>query len=529
MGFIIEKGVLVFKEESMYPVNFSNMLSTISESARQQLDAKNKEGLEQFFTDIVTAAFMASLFQVRKKKKIRILDAGAGAGILGAAVIKEICSWEEKPKEIYWEAFEIDKSLSAALQETLTICHQVCSDFDIKFTGKIVNENFIHSSVQKLPSATAKSKFDLAILNPPYQKLSSNSKEKKLLASIDLDVTNLYSAFVALSKRWLLKDGELVAITPRSFCNGQYFKRFREELVKDTMINHFHLFESRSKVFAEDNVLQENVIYHLINKKPVTGYEVTLTFSQTKNFENIETNKIRFEELVLSDDPLLTIRLIKDISDVATKNAIEGLPCTLENLGLTLSTGPVVDFREEKSTLLKEPSPDSVPLIYPEHFNQGIGKVLWPKVQVKKYNSILISEKLMSKLRPRGNYVLVKRMTSKEEKRRVVAAVYEESLTGSNLVAFENKVNYYHINRNGLDLTLAKGLSLFLNSTLVDLYFRQFSGNTQVNATDLRSIKYPTIQQLVILGKSYETELPSQEVIDRTFEEVCLIPSEQDM
>ena len=40
-----------------------------------------------------------------------------------------------------------------------------------------------------------------------------------------------------------------------------------------------------------------------------------------------------------------------------------------------------------------------------------------------------------------------------------------------------------------------KGLAAYLNSTLVDAYFRQFSGHTQVNATDLRSLKYPDWQR----------------------------------
>jgi adenine-specific DNA-methyltransferase len=36
----------------------------------------------------------------------------------------------------------------------------------------------------------------------------------------------------------------------------------------------------------------------------------------------------------------------------------------------------------------------------------------------------------------------------------------------------------------------------YLNSQEVDDYFRVFSGHTQVNATDLRRLRYPTIEQL---------------------------------
>ena len=51
-----------------------------------------------------------------------------------------------------------------------------------------------------------------------------------------------------------------------------------------------------------------------------------------------------------------------------------------------------------------------------------------------------------------------------------------------------------------MGLSLAKGLAAFLNSTLVDSYFRQFNGHTQVNATDLRLLKYPSLKTLIKLG-----------------------------
>jgi adenine-specific DNA-methyltransferase len=39
-------------------------------------------------------------------------------------------------------------------------------------------------------------------------------------------------------------------------------------------------------------------------------------------------------------------------------------------------------------------------------------------------------------------------------------------------------------------------LAAFLNSTVLDVYFRQFNGHTQVNATDLRNLRYPSRSQL---------------------------------
>ena len=47
-------------------------------------------------------------------------------------------------------------------------------------------------------------------------------------------------------------------------------------------------------------------------------------------------------------------------------------------------------------------------------------------------------------------------------------------------------LNVLHRENAGLSEDLAKGLAVFLNSTAIDAYFRQFSGHTQVNAGDLQ-------------------------------------------
>jgi adenine-specific DNA-methyltransferase len=83
--------------------------------------------------------------------------------------------------------------------------------------------------------------------------------------------------------------------------------------------------------------------------------------------------------------------------------------------------------------------------------------------------------------------VAVRRFSSKEEKRRIFAAVVDP-LLHPNGVAFENHLNYFHKNKHGFDRALAYGLSAYLNSAPLDECFRSFSGHTQVNATDLRNL-----------------------------------------
>ncbi len=133
-------------------------------------------------------------------------------------------------------------------------------------------------------------------------------------------------------------------------------------------------------------------------------------------------------------------------------------------------------------------------------------------------------EKTQDLMVPSGIYVLTKRFTAKEERRRVVAVIYDPQRIEAESVGFENHLNYFHTRGNGLAMGIARGLALFLNSSLVDRYFRQFNGHTQVNATDLRSLRYPSTEQLKALGRRFRTRMPDQGRIDEIVEETLFIP-----
>ena len=161
-----------------------------------------------------------------------------------------------------------------------------------------------------------------------------------------------------------------------------------------------------------------------------------------------------------------------------------------------------------------------MPLIYPCHFNGGF--VQWPKENSRKPNAIVNDERTQDLLVPAGVYVLVKRFTSKEERRRVVACIYDPERIPASLVGFENHLNYFHVQGHGMTMDLAKGLAAFLNSTVVDTYFRRFSGHTQVNATDLRSLHYPNHDALERIGQTLNASEMSREELDANVREVCV-------
>ena len=163
--------------------------------------------------------------------------------------------------------------------------------------------------------------------------------------------------------------------------------------------------------------------------------------------------------------------------------------------------------------LRKEPERGTVPLLYPCHFNGGT--VHWPKLEARKPNAILDNAETRPWLVPSGMYLLTKRFTSKEERRRLVACMFNPDLVKAEWVGFENHLNYFHANGHGLERHLAVGLYAFLNSTVVDQYFRRFSGHTQVNATDLRTLTYPDRDTLQAMGREMTTLDLTQDEIDQ--------------
>ena len=58
----------------------------------------------------------------------------------------------------------------------------------------------------------------------------------------------------------------------------------------------------------------------------------------------------------------------------------------------------------------------------------------------------------------------------------------------------------FHIDKSGLPKNVALGLIVWLNTSYIDEKFRLFSGHTQVNATDIRNLPYPSLDNLSEMG-----------------------------
>ncbi|AJM78334.1 Eco57I restriction-modification methylase domain-containing protein [Rathayibacter toxicus] len=461
-------------------------------SALMATDPTKQAALGQYFTPYQAALIIARLPRVPQAETIRVLDPGAGSGILTASLVDRIRA--ERPNTaIDVVAVEIDETLCPILRETLADIETLG---DVKTT--LVGEDF-------LPWALASGdRFEFVIQNPPYAKLQNGSAQQNLLRSAGIDVPNIYAAFLALGVRLLADNGQQVAITPRSWMNGAYYSRFRRKFVDDVSIDGIHAFESRSKVFGDTGVLQEAIVVSVTRGRRPDAVQVSTSHDHN---DDASVRSVAYNDVVTAD--FIHVPATQKDAEAVTWMTHHAHH-TLADLGLTVSTGRVVDFRS-RHMLHQKQIEGALPMVNASHIRNG--QTIHP-IGAKKPEWFHTVPDVASKiLVPSGVYVLIKRFSAKEERRRVSAGVWQSD----EAVAFDNKLNYVHQNGMGLKLPVARGLAVFLNSTRLDDYFRVFSGHTQVNATDLRQMPFPSFEQLRALAS---VDTTSQDAIDTAVENI---------
>lgn len=474
-----------------------------------KLERVDRSKLGQFFSPVETASYLASCFSDASfSKEVVLLDPGAGCGILTAAFVESLISRAKAkqitlPDRVVLASCERDGHFIPALNDVLSHCKIALECEGISTDVRVLKGDWIELGVEQIDEGLLpvepQPKATHVILNPPYKKLATSSRQRRILSRVGIETSNLYSAFVWLCFLRLEPTGELCAISPRSFCNGPYFKPFRKALLEKNHIVLLHQIGARDEVFERDKILQENIIY-LLRNKPSNNGKITLAFG---GFKNPTIQRLSETDVVCPNDPEYFIHLATEAGARDARDFVMQQQASLQDLGINISTGPVVDFRLRED-LTRQLQADTFPLIYPHLIKNG--KVARPPLnsddcenvrQRKKPVGIRSTQRTEKFLVNRGCYVLIKRFTSKEEKRRLVACVLDPKDFPEAQIGIENHLNYFHSNGKGLPIKLAKGLAAYLNSSQVDQYFRQFNGHTQVNATDLRNLRYPTRDQLI--------------------------------
>jgi len=406
----------------------------------------------QFFTTELTARFMAEMFHFDiTQPTIRICDAGAGTGVLTAAVVERLLNLGYAG-HIYIVCYENDPHVLPLLHENLKFIAD-----GRQLTYEVREDNYI------ITPPVEGEQFDYIIGNPPYKKIGKDAPEALALPHVCHGAPNLYFLFWTRAIDALRDGQELVYIIPRSWTSGAYFAKFREYMFS---ITSMHIFASRDKVFDGESVLQETMIIKL--RKTVARPEyVHMTSSASSTFEDLRHYDVPYGSVVA---PNGYVFLVTSKEESLVLNKLNRLTDTLQTISLAMHTGIVVDFRT-REVLRDKAEEGSVPLFYSHHIRF---------------------------LQANGNYVFVKRFTAKEEHRRLqcgilLATDYPEY----EYIGTQNKINFIRCQT----AEEAYGIYTLLNSTLYDTYYRILNGSTQVNSTEVNSIPVPDVKTITAMGR----------------------------
>lgn len=483
----------------------------LSELYSRAYNTEIRKQMGQFFTPAQVSRFMAGLFEIHQNT-IRLLDPGAGAGILTAAFCEQLLN-KDKILSLNIDVYENDPNLLPFLKMTLEFCkleleregHNV--EYNVYEQDYILQNKRYFTKSDLMWTGEEPILYDFIISNPPYYKLNLDSPQSTVMIGLISGQPNIYTLFMALSASMIKPDGEMVFITPRSFCSGLYYKKFREWFLNNVHISNIHIFESRKEIFDQDEVLQENIIIKAKKLKNINKHEkLIISESKNKHFDKLTKLEVQVEDVIFHKNGDIFIRIPTSSRDLDILRIVDSWPDTLKELGLEISTGPVVSFRAEKYLLPDLTNdPRSVPLLW-MHNMQDM-RVVWPICKNKKAPAIQVCAETKPLLLPVKNYVLLRRFSSKEQKRRLHASVLLESEFPYKTVGIENHVNYIHRPDANLSVYEAFGIASILNTTIIDNFFRSLNGNTQVNATDIRSLPFPDIEDIRKIGKMvYESK-----------------------
>jgi len=478
----------------------SDYAETVGLTYAKSTSQKHKKGFGQFFTPKEISDFMARL-ALPKSEKITILDPGCGAAILSCSLIEKLVS-KSSIKEIDLTLYETDKKITVHTKLVAEYLAEWLDYRGIKLLYRIIEQDFVIDNSEAFSSYSLFGNegfklFDYIISNPPYFKISKADQRARIAKELVFGQPNIYSIFMGLSAKLLKNEGELIFITPRSFAAGNYFKAFRNSFFNEVSISDIHIFESRSKMFKNDNVLQENII---LRASKAENKFIRITVSESdKGLAEPSENVYKREELIdiKSKDKVLFIPSNQFESDsIRIFSKWENI---LQDFNIQISTGPVVAFR--CTDYLKDNGEINAahsPLFWLHNVKEM--KLVYPLQKGNKPSLIKNDQDSSRVLIKNKNYIFIRRFSSKDDKSRLICCPYFSSNFDVKLIGVENHINYIHRPNSDLTDNEIWGISALYSSTLFDTFFRTFNGNTQVGASELKQVKMPPLEKIQEIG-----------------------------
>lgn len=468
----------IITQQALFNDCIREQIADISRKANKSMSPLDKRTFGAYFTPMPLSLHMVDVANYSGGK---LSDQGAGAGILSAlALIKHIERNTNKTASL--DAYEVQETIHPYLKETL----DTVKDYATQNGAKIPTYNLHYDYLSQAKSLLEKEygQSDSGIQNPPYFKLAKSDPLNMLFkTTLGFTVPNIYIAFVILALKELKPNGTLTTLIPRSFMNGRYFKNARKYIKSIASIESITRFRSRSNLFKGDNILQENVICHFKRANQCPNIKIYTC----EEPEKPPTSDMKIDANLLLSNPNDVIILPADKKELDAFKIVTSHPMSIEDLDIKISTGKAILNRisgvntEGKGALLIEgKSFNSEHSDYTRKDNQNLPNAVELSSQV---SAILVEAE------PR---VLIKRISSNSDKKRMHVTTLRPQHSNFEPVALSNHIQYISGTEKPLPIEIAEKLTAYLRSEEVELAMRCISGTTQINVDDLHILKFPS-------------------------------------
>ncbi len=349
---------------------------------------------------------------------------------------------------------------------------------------------------------------DVLVCNPPYRKTTMEEVEKYRYSFGEVieGQPNMYGLFIALSIKMLKQNGVCALVTPTSFLSGQYFSRLRCFLMQQSQILRIGMVDDRSGVFID--VLQETALTLLRRTtKPHS--------SQTKASVSVVSRDGKYVDvgpcILPNSGAAWPIPRIE--SDVLLLRNTVGSKYRLKDYGYAVRIGTFVWNRDKRPVYLsgadvkRSKAKTAVPLIWSSDIKSG--SVL--HFDGKKKNNgepsfVDLGDKGHRSIVRRAS-VLLQRVTSNDQQRRLVAAAVPRKLFGiyGGFVGENHTVIIEQVENK--PILSPRQMVKLLSSPAIDRYFRCISGATNVSAFELSQLSLPNpklVKRFLARGWSVE-------------------------
>lgn len=464
---------------------------------RRKVEEQNVR-LGRYFTKKEQAALMAGMLTLPKKEVVYVLDAGAGTGILAAAVVDRLAK-ESVAKEIFLDCYETNPEFLPMLKDNLErIRKKVLHDYKIRLRYTVKEENYILAQGKLTPddprvSMLDKSYYDIAISNPPRELMKTDSEEYKIcrrLCSGDTDACYLFTAALSAA---LVPGGEAAVLVPVVFSTGAYMEKIRRYMFDRTVLTAAHLFINRAQSERTMDEARKNMIMVLRNSEDAPD-TVHITTSYGDATEIVSDMRLPYGDVVKGEDRSLL--LLKSEEEAQLLATMSRFPETLSSLGLRMKTGLTLESRHPE-LLREKPEEGAVPLIHPSAIH--LGQVVFPHPGVKKQ---YVMTDVPSILQKNKNMLVIKRVPARSDKKMLYCGVYLASQAPrAKMVSTHNKLNYIdYADDREMDFNMVYGLFVVLNSSLYGKYYSIISKSKQINSSEFADMPLPSAGALRAMG-----------------------------